>query len=90
MNELRRKLIEINPRIFQGATPRQSTLALTTLIAKHDLSLSLSGFYAPCALKKKKNLFTDTTRPRKLYEEPRQEYHFITRDQFGNMVYNNR
>ncbi|XP_053355660.1 MAGUK p55 subfamily member 4 [Clarias gariepinus] len=53
VNELRRKLIEINPRTFRGATPH-------------------------------------TTRPPKMYEEPRREYHFISRDQFENMVYNNR
>ncbi|XP_053493323.1 MAGUK p55 subfamily member 4 [Ictalurus furcatus] len=53
VNELRRKLIEINPRTFQGATPH-------------------------------------TTRPRKWYEEPGREYHYITRDQFESMVYNNR
>ncbi|KAK3557475.1 hypothetical protein QTP70_027936 [Hemibagrus guttatus] len=53
VNELRRKLIEINPRTFLGPTPH-------------------------------------TTRPRKMYEEPRREYHFLSRDQFENMVHNNR
>lgn len=30
VNELRRKLMEIDPRTFQGATPRQYSLAVTT------------------------------------------------------------
>ncbi|XP_047670077.1 MAGUK p55 subfamily member 4 [Tachysurus fulvidraco] len=53
VNELRKKLIEINPRTFLGPTPH-------------------------------------TTRPRKMYEEPGREYHFLSRDQFENMVHNNR
>ncbi|KAI5108728.1 MAGUK p55 subfamily member 4 isoform X1, partial [Silurus meridionalis] len=53
VNELRRKLIEINPRTFQGATPH-------------------------------------TTRPRKMFEEPGREYHFISRDEFEIMIHTNR
>uniref|UniRef100_A0AAR2IJ56 Membrane protein, palmitoylated 4-like n=1 Tax=Pygocentrus nattereri TaxID=42514 RepID=A0AAR2IJ56_PYGNA len=51
VNELRRRLIEINPKTYQGATPH-------------------------------------TTRPLKSHEEPGREYHFINRDQFENMAYN--
>ncbi|XP_066544230.1 MAGUK p55 subfamily member 4-like [Amia ocellicauda] len=53
INELRRRLIEINPKIFQGAVPH-------------------------------------TTRPPKTYEETGREYHFISKEMFENMVYNNR
>ncbi|XP_046716166.1 MAGUK p55 subfamily member 4 isoform X2 [Silurus meridionalis] len=53
VNELRRKLIEINPKTFQGATPH-------------------------------------TTRPRKMFEEPGREYHFISRDEFEIMIHTNR
>ncbi|KAI4880267.1 hypothetical protein NFI96_030706, partial [Prochilodus magdalenae] len=51
VNELRRRLIEINPKTYQGATPH-------------------------------------TTRPLRSHEEPGREYHFISKDQFENMVYN--
>ncbi|XP_066521295.1 MAGUK p55 subfamily member 4 isoform X2 [Hoplias malabaricus] len=51
VNELRRRLIEINPKTYQGATPY-------------------------------------TTRPQKCHEEPGREYHFISREQFENMMYN--
>ncbi|KAL1021857.1 hypothetical protein UPYG_G00018930 [Umbra pygmaea] len=53
VNELRRRLIEINPVTFQGAVPH-------------------------------------TTRAAKSSEESGREYHFINRELFENMVYNNR
>ncbi|XP_045071440.1 MAGUK p55 subfamily member 4-like, partial [Coregonus clupeaformis] len=53
VNELRRRLIEINPVTFQGAVPH-------------------------------------TTRAAKSYEESGKEYHFINRELFENMVYNNK
>lgn len=39
VNELRKKLIEINPRTFLGPTPRQYALALTPLIIKNMRSV---------------------------------------------------
>nr|XP_023828350.1 MAGUK p55 subfamily member 4-like [Salvelinus alpinus] len=53
VNELRRRLIEINPVTFQGAGPH-------------------------------------TTRAAKSHEESGKEYHFINRELFENMVYNNK
>ncbi|XP_062854180.1 MAGUK p55 subfamily member 4 [Trichomycterus rosablanca] len=53
VNELRRKLIEINPKTYQGATPH-------------------------------------TTRSCKLHEKPGREYHFISTEEFKNMMYNHR
>ncbi|XP_070302054.1 MAGUK p55 subfamily member 4-like [Salvelinus sp. IW2-2015] len=53
VNELRRRLIEINPVTFQGAVPH-------------------------------------TTRAARSYEESGKEYHFINRELFENMVFNNR
>uniref|UniRef100_A0A8C7JXX4 MAGUK p55 scaffold protein 4 n=1 Tax=Oncorhynchus kisutch TaxID=8019 RepID=A0A8C7JXX4_ONCKI len=53
VNELRRRLIKINPVTFQGAVPH-------------------------------------TTRAARSYEESGKEYHFINRELFENMVYNNR
>ncbi|XP_051567676.1 MAGUK p55 subfamily member 4-like isoform X2 [Myxocyprinus asiaticus] len=53
VNELRRRLIEINPKVYQGAVPH-------------------------------------TTRPPKCHEESGREYHFISREQFDNMVCNHR
>ncbi|XP_051986367.1 MAGUK p55 subfamily member 4-like isoform X2 [Xyrauchen texanus] len=53
VNELRRRLIEINPKVYQGAVPH-------------------------------------TTRPPKSHEESGREYHFISREQFDNMVCNHR
>uniref|UniRef100_G3PQC1 MAGUK p55 scaffold protein 4b n=1 Tax=Gasterosteus aculeatus aculeatus TaxID=481459 RepID=G3PQC1_GASAC len=53
VNELRRRLIELNPNLFLGAVPH-------------------------------------TTRAPKGYEESGREYYFISRETFGNMVYNNR
>ncbi|KAM6945749.1 MAGUK p55 subfamily member 4 [Aplochiton taeniatus] len=53
VNDLRRRLIETDPSVFQGAIPH-------------------------------------TTRPPRTYEEPGREYHFITRELFDHMVYNNR
>uniref|UniRef100_A0A8C8FDM6 Uncharacterized protein n=1 Tax=Oncorhynchus tshawytscha TaxID=74940 RepID=A0A8C8FDM6_ONCTS len=53
VNELRRRLIKINPVNFQGAVPH-------------------------------------TTRAARSYEESGKEYHFINRELFENMVYNNR
>lgn len=43
VNELRRKLIEINPRTFRGATPRQYTLALAPLVTSDLLVLHQSS-----------------------------------------------
>lgn len=43
VNELRRKLIEINPRTFLGPVPRQYALDLTPLIIRKVISLF--GFY---------------------------------------------
>ncbi|KAL2087953.1 hypothetical protein ACEWY4_016781 [Coilia grayii] len=53
VNELRRKLIETDPKTYQGAVPH-------------------------------------TTRPPKSYEESGREYHFVSRELFENMAYNNR
>ncbi|XP_037331819.2 MAGUK p55 subfamily member 4 [Pungitius pungitius] len=53
VNELRRRLIELNPNIFLGAVPH-------------------------------------TTRAARGHEESGREYHFISRETFGNMVSNNR
>ncbi|XP_051562996.1 MAGUK p55 subfamily member 4-like isoform X2 [Myxocyprinus asiaticus] len=53
VNELRRRLIKINPKVYQGAVPH-------------------------------------TTRPPKCHEESGREYHFISREQFDNMVCNHR
>ncbi|XP_076872170.1 MAGUK p55 subfamily member 4 [Brachyhypopomus gauderio] len=53
VNELRRRLMEINPKIYQGATPH-------------------------------------TTRAPRRHEESGREYHFISRDQFEDMLYKNR
>lgn len=49
----------------------------------------LSAFHTPHVLFFP-TFLTDTSRPRKMYEEPGREYHFISRDQFDSMVYNNR
>uniref|UniRef100_A0A4W4F3M1 MAGUK p55 scaffold protein 4b n=1 Tax=Electrophorus electricus TaxID=8005 RepID=A0A4W4F3M1_ELEEL len=53
VNELRRRLIEISPQTYQGATPH-------------------------------------TTRTPRGHELPGREYHFVSRDQFKNMLYSNR
>ncbi|XP_073726837.1 MAGUK p55 subfamily member 4 isoform X2 [Misgurnus anguillicaudatus] len=53
VNELRRRLIEINPKVYQGAVPH-------------------------------------TTRPPKSYEESGREYHFVSKEQFDNMVCSHR
>ncbi|XP_064826951.1 MAGUK p55 subfamily member 4-like [Oncorhynchus masou masou] len=53
VNELRRRLLKINPVTFQGAVPH-------------------------------------TTRAAKSHEESDKEYHFINRELFENMVYNNK
>ncbi|XP_057194291.1 MAGUK p55 subfamily member 4 [Triplophysa rosa] len=53
VNELRRRLIEINPKVYQGAVPH-------------------------------------TTRPPKCHEESGREYHFVSKEQFDNMICNRR
>uniref|UniRef100_A0A8C6S4S0 Membrane protein, palmitoylated 4-like n=1 Tax=Neogobius melanostomus TaxID=47308 RepID=A0A8C6S4S0_9GOBI len=53
VNELRRRLIDTNPQLFQGAIP--------------------------C-----------TSRPPRDYEEPRRDYHFVSRDVFEKMIHDNK
>uniref|UniRef100_A0AAY4D8Z3 Membrane protein, palmitoylated 4-like n=1 Tax=Denticeps clupeoides TaxID=299321 RepID=A0AAY4D8Z3_9TELE len=53
VNELRKRLIEMNPQVYMGAVPH-------------------------------------TTRPSRSHEESGREYHFISRELFENMAYNNR
>lgn len=80
VNELRRRLIEINPKVYQGAIPREFHTTNMTLCDTTVLILKMSNFY----------FHSDTTRPPKCHEESGREYHFISRKQFDTMVCNHR
>lgn len=75
VNELRRRLIKTNPRLFQGAVPRTYQRSSSFL-----LDSVVEAFPT----------FTDTTRPPKGYEEPGRDYHFTSRETFDSMMCKNR
>ncbi|KYO33383.1 MAGUK p55 subfamily member 4 isoform B [Alligator mississippiensis] len=77
INELRRRLIQTNPRRFQSAVPQLDWEA-------HSSCSCFLVWLCRSPLEK------DTTRAQKSYEVNGREYHYVSKETFENLVYTHR